>query len=390
MRFVYQAVRPDGGSERGTVEASTLGEARGVLLAKRWIPTRVTTARGRRGLRRGPSSREIAVFMRGLSSLVQADVPLVKAVAASGHLSQRLAPAVEIVAASLREGRGLSEGMRSTGMFPDLVLGIIASAERGGQLAAGLERAAVQLEREAETASRLTQALAYPTLLLVVGLGAVGVIVFAVIPRFAAVLADLQQELPPITRMLLQVGNLAQQYGPFVVPGMLLLGAGAWGYGRTPKGRARSDAILLALPGIGPVRHFLGSARLSHGLGELLRAGTPLLQALDTTASTLTDRTLVQRLQNARKRVNAGDRLAAAFAAEQVYPPVLLTMVEAGEEAGRIAPMLLRAGDLAAGEGDRRLRALIGLIEPVLILGFGFLVALVAMALLQGIYGIRV
>jgi type II secretory pathway component PulF len=215
------------------------------------------------------------------------------------------------------------------------------------------------------------------------------VISTVVVPKFAALLADLGQTLPPATRVLLAGSAFLTRHG------VLLLAAGlgaVWLFAawvRQPAGRLRWHAGLLALPGIGAIRLTLASARIGRALGGALHAGMPLLPALDAAREAVGDRAVAQRLAAAGERVSQGQPLAAALEHTGALSPSALQLVAVGEASGALAIMADRAGELAAQEAERGLKTLVNLLEPALVVFFGGLVAFVAAALLQAVYSLR-
>jgi len=153
--------------------------------------------------------------------------------------------------------------------------------------------------------------------------------------------------------------------------------------------RRRVEEALLAAPFVGPVRLALATSRIARALGGMLAAGMPLLAALDAARDAAGDLAVAARIGRARERVAAGAPLMASLEREAALAPGALQLVQVGESSGRLADMARRAGDLAAQEAERGLKALVTLIEPALIVAFGGLVAFVAAALLQAVYSMR-
>ena len=301
-------------------------------------------------------------------------------------MRQTLASARE----ELRQGKSFAQALAAgRGVVPGLVLGMIRAGERGSQLSAALEQVATHLEQEAELVARVRQALAYPLLLAVAGTVSVLVIGTVVVPRFAALLGDLGQSLPLATRLLLTGSALLSR---FWLPLLVLVVLAIWGtveWLRRPAGRHRADEAMLSFPLTRPVRHPLATARVARALGGMLRAGMPLLPALDAAREAAGDAAVAARLLRARERVAQGAPLTASLEREAALSPSALQLFAVGESSGRLGEMALRAGDLAAQEAERGLKTLVTILEPALIIAFGGLVAFVAAALLQAVYSLR-
>jgi len=290
----------------------------------------------------------------------------------------------------LRRGETFAQGLGATrGVVPGIVVGMVRAGERGSQLPVALAQVATHLEQEAELIARVRQALAYPLLLGVVGVASVLVIGTVIVPRFAELLGDLGQDLPPATRILLVGSSLLSHYWFLLIPALAMALALAIEMLRRPVSRRRIEHALLTMPVIGPVRLALATARVARALGGMLAAGMPLLAALDAAREAAGDLAVAERLVRARERVTEGAPLSASLEREGALAPSALQLVQVGESSGRLADMARRAGDLAAQEAERGLKTLVTFVEPALIVAFGGLVAFVAAALLQAVYSIR-
>jgi len=389
--FRYRAARPDGGIIEGIVDAGSTGQASGVIVDLGLFPLAVMPADTREAIRRPASRRDLAIVFQSIAALVSAGVPLERAVASSEVLARgALRQILEETRTRLHEGETFAQALAAArGVVPGIVLGMLRAGERGSQLPLALEQVAKHLEQEAELAARVRQALAYPLLLGVVGVVSVLVIGTVIVPRFAELLADVGQDVPPATRILLLGSSLLSHYWFVLIPvvaGVIALGVEM---ARRPVSRRRIEEALLAAPLVGPVRLALATSRIARALGGMLAAGMPLLASLDAAAEAAGDGAVAARLMRTRDRVAAGAPLTASLEREAALGPSALQLVQVGESSGRLADMARRAGDVAAQEAERGLKTLVTLVEPALIVAFGGLVAFVAAALLQAVYSIR-
>ncbi len=388
--FRYKAARADGAVVKGLLNAMSAPDAAAVLSGRGLMPLRVE-AQAHPAARRliGPSTRSLATVMEGLSSLVGAGVPLEHAL----RVAERAAPAalreaLGRVATRVREGSSLGAALGAEdGLFPAVTIGLVRAGERGVGLDAGLAQAAAQLEAQAETTARIRVALTYPLILALVGLLSVGLIVLFVVPRFAALLADLGQALPPATRLLLAASQIARDWG-LVLAAVAVAGALA-GARIMRERRAAWHAWLLGLPIVGSIRHAFATARAARALGALLGTGTPALAALAVAAEAAGDQAVAARLGRARDRVAEGAGLAASLQATGAFSPAAVELVAIGEGSGRLPALLAHAAQLEERDAARRLTMLVTFLEPALILVFAGLVAFVAAALLQAVYALR-
>ena len=387
--YAYRAARQDGAIVTGAIEAESHGQASATLASRGLFAITVSPAVEEH---RSPASRrDLAIVFRGIAALVSSGVPLERAIAASeplasGALRQTLMSARE----RLRDGASFANALAvARGGVPGLVIGMVRAGERGSQLATALDHIATHLEQEADLVGRVRQALTYPLLLAVAGAASVLVITTVVVPRFAAILGDLGQQLPPATRLLLGISSVLRH---FWIPLLLVGVAATWSameWIRRPAGRKQLEEFLLRVPFIGSVRRALATARVMRALGGMLRSGMPLLPALDAAREAAGDLAIAERLERSRERVVQGAALAAAFEREGALSASALQLVMVGESSGRVADMALGAGNLAAQEAERGLRTLVTALEPALILAFGGIVAFTAAALLQAVYSLR-
>ncbi len=387
--YSYRAARPDGAIVTGAIEAESQSQATSTLTNRGLFAIAVAPATEDR--RTAASRRDLAIVFRGIAALVSTGVPLERAVAASEPLScGALRDTLSAARGRLRDGASFAQALAvGRGVVPALVVGMVRAGERGSQLGAALEEVAAHLEQEADLVARVHQALTYPLLLAVAGTASVLVITTVIVPRFAAILGDLGQQLPVATRLLLGMSQLLSR---FWIPLLLVVVALAWAgidWMRRPTGRKRVDEALLTLPLIGKVRQSLATARVMRALGGMLRSGMPLLPALDAAREAAGDLAIAERLSRSRERVVQGGALAAALEREAAITPTALQLLAVGESSGRVAEMALSAGNLAAQEADRGLRTLVTALEPALIVALGGLVAFTAAALLQAVYSLR-
>lgn len=389
-RYWYRAARRDGRVVSGHVRATAEPQATALLLDQGLLPMTVKPAPAP-ARPRSARRRELAIVFRSIAALVGAGVPLERAVRATeplarGALRETLAEA----GARLREGGRLAQALGGgEGVVPPLVVGMIAAGERGSRLGQALEQVATQLEREADLAGRVRQALAYPAVLAVVGAASVLVITTTVVPRFAELLTDVGADLPASTRLLISTSGFLARNG-FLLGILTLAGtAAALSWARTPRGQLTVARALLALPLVGPLRQALATARWGRALSGMLETGMPLLPALTAARDAAGDPAIGERLDRVHARVAEGQGLTASLEREAAISPGGLQLVAVGESSGTLGRMAERAGDLSATKADRTLGALVTLLEPALVVLFGGMVAFVAAALLQAVYSLR-
>jgi type II secretory pathway component PulF len=391
LQYQFHAAQTDGTVRAGAIAADTEQEAVGLLRGRGLFPIRLAQVAEGTEARPPASRRDLAVLFQSLDALVQAGVPLDRALAASEPVaSGRLKAVIPSLREALRQGHSLSSTLASSrGLIPPSVVSALRAGEAASQLHTALHQVSVRLQADAELFARLRQALAYPVVLLSAGLVSIAIITIGVLPRFATLLTDVGQSLPPATRLLLTVSELAQRYGILVLACIMALVIGAVIATREGRGRLALHQLLLALPVIGPIRHGLATTRVTGALAGMLHSGMPLLAALHEAGLVAGDAEVERRMILVRECVSSGEPLAISAMRSVALSPSALQLLHVGEQSGQLASMADRASALAASDTERSLRIAVGLLEPGLVIVLGGLVAFVAAALLQAVYSLR-
>jgi general secretion pathway protein F len=391
-RFTYRAARRDGTLEYGSLEASAPDDANRRLAERGLFPLEVTRERAERtATARAIPLDDVAVGLRVLATLVESGLPVSRAMQAFEDLAPPAwRPGIPALAAALREGTSLGGALRASACaLPPVLVGIIDAGEGGSGLAPALGHAATLAEQMAASRAALRQALAYPLVLALSGVGATALLVGVVLPRFAAILIDLGETLPSSTRLVLAISHGARAAA---LPGLVIavvLGALWRMWVATDDGRRTWHGWLLALPLVGTVRLASAASRVAAALGALLESGVPAAPALAHAARASGDAAIEVRLMDVRRDVIAGRRLSTALDEAGAATPTIVRFVRAGEESGRLAAMLAQGARLERDRAERAVKTMLRLVEPLLVLSFGGMVALVAAALLQAVYAVR-
>lgn len=393
--FRYRAVTATGVTERGTTEASSAAEVERALAGRGLYSLGVEA-----GERVAPRRREFRTrradtveALRYLATLVEAGFPLDRALGTVARVVMReeVAQAILDVQARVRSGTTLADAMSAAPrVFPRLAVAMSRAGERGGHLEQALGRLATHLEREERLREQVVSALVYPMLMVILGGMALLVLVLYVLPRFAALLGDAGVALPASTALVLATSGFVGHWWPGLLAGVLGMVALGSAYRRSTGGRTATDRLLLRVPIIGPLRQRLVAARLGRTLATLLGSGLPILNSLDVAAEGLADTAAAEEVRRAREELRTGQRLAPALGRGLAFPYVFLQMVALGEEGGRLPEMLDRGAAVAEQDLERSLNRLVRLVEPMIIVAFGGIIGLVALALLQAIYGVRI
>jgi general secretion pathway protein F len=389
--YAYRAARLDGVLEQGVLDAESRDDASAALVDRGLFPVDIRVAREHASDRRALPDGDLAVGMRVLATLLESGLPMSRALAAFADLApaswQELTPSLQ---SSVRGGKSLGAALASAPVeVPAVVIGIVQAGEGGSGIALAVRRAAELTESTAARRSAIRAALAYPVILAAAGTASVALLVLVVLPRFAAILADLGQALPPATRLVLALAAFAR-IAAFPALAIVIAIAVAWrSWVRTEAGARRWDDTLLRLPLVGGIRLSAVTSRTCAATAALLESGVSLSAALAHAARAAGDAEIGARLRAAREKIVAGSGVARALGAEHAVTPTAVRLVRAGEETGQLPAMLWHASKLEGEQAERMLRAAVRLLEPALIMLFGGMVALVAAALLQAIYSVR-
>jgi len=392
--FAYRAVDAQGRRTRGHLPGPSpevvIRDLEGRGLVALSVEEDRTSTSGNGGLGFG-RRRAVLEFTRAVGALLPAGMPLARALAA-GTLAAptSVRPALEAVRSKVDRGEELASALAEhPRLFSSLYVGMVRAGEKSGSLDTAFQRLGEHLERESELRSKLVSMSIYPALLGLVGIAAILVLVLFVLPRFSDLLLSSGTALPATTAAVVGLAMAAQEHW-WVVAAVPLLGltALAW-LGTTEAGRRTSARTLILLPLVGSWRRQHLGAGFARMVGELLAGGAPLILALQDARDCMTDSVAQEETERIRAQVREGSSLHAAIAHGGLFPPVLAQLVALGEDSGRLSDFLLKAAELLERKTERTLERLVALVEPAMIVGFGGIVAVVALALLQAIYGVN-
>jgi general secretion pathway protein F len=392
--FAYQAVDVAGKRLRGHEEApSPLAltralEARGLVVVD--VATSEADPARERGVRFGRRQAVLEVT-RALAALLQAGLPLARALGAAAHVATgEVKAAVEAVRARVERGESVATALAAhAALFPPIYVGLVRAGEKSGDLPKAFARLAEQLERDERLRARLLSLSVYPLILATAGSIALALLAFFVLPRFAELLRGTGATLPRSTALVLGVAPALRDLWPLLaalasaVP--LLC---AWAR-TTDDGRRMTARLLLRTPIISDLRRQALAARAARLLGVLLGGGAPLLSALDEAVESLSDPLAKDEGVRIRTRVREGASLNQAVAEGGFFHPLFAQLVAVGEESGRLQEFLLKAAEIFEERTERSAQRLVTLVEPAMIVTFGVVVAFVALSVLQAIYGVN-
>jgi general secretion pathway protein F len=397
--FQYKAATPDGEVVNGTLNGSSRAQVVAQLQALGQVPIRVDESRPATQTRRGwrlQSARikdeQITAATRELSTLLRAGLPLDRALGILNSLSgnERMAQLLADVRERVKGGATLADAIQAQdGVFSRFYVNLLRAGEAGGALEVILERLAEHMESSKEIRDTLLSAMIYPAILIFVAVMSIFILLGYVVPQFTELFEGVGQALPLPTRITIAVGETLQAYGWVMV---VLIALAVWWVRRQladPRHRLRWHAWFLRLPLAGSIITKIEVARFARTLGALLHNGVPLLKALSIVKDTLGNQVIAAGVERVAGSLKEGQSLAEPLAETGAFPPFAVHMIRVGEESGHLEEILTQVATLYDRETQTTLKRALALLEPVLILVLGLIIAAVIISILVAILGIN-
>ncbi len=397
--FEYVAMDQSGKQTKGLLEGDTPRHVRQLLRDRNLLPVRVTEvaqreARRQRSfsLRRGMSPGELALITRQLASLSQSGLPLEEALLAVSQQNDQ--PRTKSILLGVRskvmEGHTLADGFSEFPQaFPELYRATVAAGEQSGHLDVVLERLADYTEARQELRQRVTNAMVYPIALVVMAVGIISFMLATVVPKIVGVFENTAAELPGLTSGLIATSDFLRAYWIVVVIGLAVLGYAAWFVLQKDGPRRRFHAALLRTPIVGRLTRGVNTARFTRTLSILAGSGVPILESLKISAEVIENLPMQDAVMEATLRVREGGSISRSLATSKLFPPMMIHLISSGEAGGRLEEMLSRAADGQEREVDGLIAALLGVLQPLLIVIMGAIVLTIVLAILLPIFEIN-
>ena len=330
------------------------------------------------------SNREFLVFNQELATLLKAGMPLVQSL---DILRRRVSNVtfkgiLDDVHERVRAGSALSEAFEAHGaMFPGVYTASLLAGEKSGNLEQVLRRYVSYVKVVSGVRRKTLSALIYPAVLLVLSLIVVTIIVVRVVPEFGDFYNQFGKELPWSTRMIVAISDVATRYFFVILLTIVGAAAGAWWWVRQPGQKRRLDRLILRIPALGPVAQKFTTSQAARTLATLLGGGIPLVNSLEVTSRSLSNQYMAGELTTAAQQVREGRALAASMQDSGAFPDVSIKMVEVGESTGALGEMLNSLADFYDEEIETNLSRFITLVEPILLVVMGLVIAGLLLAL---------
>jgi type IV pilus assembly protein PilC len=379
--YKYQGTSRSGSSVSGVMTAANKSEL-ATLLKRQQITATKMTEKGKEfnvpTFGGGVNSKELAIFTRQFSVMIDAGLPLVQCleILASQQENKTFQKVLISTRGQVEGGATLSAAMRSSPkVFDALYVNMVEAGETGGILDTILQRLSSYIEKNVKLQRAVKSALVYPVGVLTVAGGVITLLLWKVVPIFATLFAGLGVDLPLPTKIVIAMSNLVGS-----IFGLLLLvalagaifGLKIW-YG-TPQGRFVLDTIVLKLPVLGILMRKIAVARFTRTLGTLISSGVPILEGLDITAKTAGNAVVERALQQVRRSLEEGKSLTEPLRDSEVFPGMVTQMIAVGEQTGAMDAMLQKIADFYEEEVDAAVKDLLTALEPVMIVFLGVVV----------------
>ena len=403
QRFNYIAMDGQGKEQRGTVDAKDQAQAVALLRQHNLFPQSLTAAgtqekaKAKGGmslelklpkfLRRRVKAKELMVLTRQLSTLVESGLPLMRGlrILTKQTKNSTLKEALTGMGTSVEGGSTFSEALAQyPKIFDNLYVNMAKAGEAGGVLEQSLSRLAEFLEKAENIKNKVKSAMTYPIVVLCVALGITGFLMVKVIPQFEKVFSDLMEgskKMPPLTQFVM---NLSKNFKDFAIPiavGIALIVVVFRLWYRTPTGRLFLDRVKLFIPGMGQLILKSSIGRSTRTLGTLMQSGVPVLQALDIVRDTAGNAVISKAYQDIHDSVKEGESMTPPMERSKVFPAMVVSMVDVGEETGALPDMLARIANTYDDEVDNAVDAMTSIIEPIMIVFLAVIVGTIVIAM---------
>lgn len=435
--FAYRAARSDGGMVEGRVEAASRALALRQLRSQGLTPVRIdadlrgaaatktvqpvasaprperqtvaigrvhravapavaapaaATAKKKPGRGRAANHADVHHFTGELAVMLRAGLPLDRALRVMASMSQKpsVVALLEDLLAAVKSGKGFSQALQPhQALFGEFYINMVRSGEAGGQLGEVLARLAEHLERTRALRESVVSALIYPAILVLVAAVSVFLMLAFVVPQFETLFDDMGEALPLPTRVIVGAGNLVAEWGWLLVLGAVAVVLLVRRWMRSPGGRNWRDARMLGLPVLGEVVRKFEITRFARSMGTLLGNGVPIVSAIKIASDTMDNVRLREAMVGVAPTIKQGGRMADALDGTGLFTPLALNMVRLGEETGRLDEMLLELARVHDGEVQSGIKRALTMLEPVLILLLGGIIAAIIVSILLGILSVN-
>ena len=387
--FTYTARTAAGELRTATVEAATAQDVVAQLRRQRMTVVKVDENTKSKKVKGSIKMRDIVIFTRQFSTMINAGLPLVQAldILAKQTENKALAAATRDIVFDVESGHTVADALsKHPKAFSELYVNMVAAGEAGGILDTILMRLAVFMEKNDALVRKVKGAMIYPAVIMSVAVIAIAVLLIFVIPVFESMFAGVGLALPLPTRIVIGASDFLRTFWWAVIGS---IGIGVWLFKRyyaTSGGKLTVDRALLRFPVLGDVLRKSAVSRFTRTLGTLISSGVSILDGLEITAKTAGNRVIQDAIMQSRASIAGGDTIAAPLQKSQVFPPMVISMIAVGEQTGGLDEMLSKIADFYDEEVDAAVSGLLSLLEPIMIVFLGVIVGGMVVAMYLPIF----
>lgn len=391
--FAYTAIEPSGRTVRSQMEAENEQVVIAKLRDQSMHVTDITrVAKAAKSFAFGKKKmkpKSIVVFSRQFATMIDAGIPILRCLdILTGQCKDpALKEALDAITNDVKGGLALAEAMvKHPAVFSKLYVNMIRAAEIGGILDLILDRLASFLEYEAEIKGKIKSAMMYPILVLIFSQVMLFALFSFVLPKFKEIFSGMKVDMPPVTAALFGMGDFMNKFWWVILLALFGIFMGLKSWGKTPRGRYQLDFIKLKMPIVGELSLKMSIARFTRTFGTLINSGVPMMRSLEIVGETLGNKVLSQAIDQTRLSIREGNKLSQPLAASGLFPSMVTTMIDIGEESGRLSEMLVKIGDFYDAEVEATVKGLTSMIEPMLIIFLGVVVGFIAISIMTPIF----
>ncbi|MCE5241748.1 MAG: type II secretion system F family protein [Syntrophobacteraceae bacterium] len=394
--FLWKGTDRTGKAQKGEVEADNVTLAR-QLIVRKGINVRSVKPKPKDiseylpFLKRGVQERDLVIFVRQFSTMIDAGMPVVQCleILQDQQQNQTFKQIIRQVKTDVESGATLSEALKKhPKVFDNLFVNLVAAGEMGGILDVILGRLAAYIEKMAKLKKRVKGAMTYPGIVISIAIVVVAVILVYVIPVFAGLFKDAGVKLPPVTLFVMDMSSFVQSYIHWMILALIALAFVFKKIRGNPKGRDLTDRTFLKMPVFGMLLRKVAVARFTRTLGTMLTSGVPILEGLDIVANTAGNTVVERAIRKARAAIAEGRPVAEPLQETHVFPTMVTQMIAVGESTGALDSMLGKIADFYDEEVDVAVDALTSLLEPMLIVFLGVTIGGLLIAMYMPIFQI--
>jgi type IV pilus assembly protein PilC len=390
--FTYTARALNGDLRTATIDAPSRDEVVAQLRRQRLNVVKIDEAAQAANKKKSSgkiSMRDVVIFTRQFSTMINAGLPLVQAldILAKQSENKALKDVTRAVVFDVESGHTVADALRKhPKAFTDLYVNMVAAGEAGGILDTILMRLATFLEKNDALVRKVKGAMIYPGVIMSVAAIAIVVLLLFVIPVFEKMFESVGMPLPLPTRVVISMSRFLQSYWWVVIAGFMFAGWSLKKYYATSDGKLAIDKMLLKMPVLGDVLRKSAVSRFTRTLGTLIGSGVSILDGLEITAKTAGNRVIQDAIMESRASIAGGETISAPLQKSQVFPPMVISMIAVGEQTGGLDEMLSKIADFYDEEVDAAVSGLLSLMEPVMIVFLGVVVGGMVVAMYLPIF----